>query len=188
VRCDEQSAHEIASSDARNVSDTSRAYSVSVSASASAITIELESPYSDGIAELLRLGTEYSLSLYPPEECFLLTPAQLDEPGVRVYVARDQDGRAIAMGALVAHHDGGELKRMFVHQQARRLGLASRILSRIEDEARAQGLARLVLETGPRHDAALALYRRRGYRPIPQFGPYVGSASSVCFAKDLTAA
>ncbi|MHA7985193.1 GNAT family N-acetyltransferase [Rathayibacter sp. CAU 1779] len=156
-----------------------------MSASASPITIGLESPYADGIGELLRLGTEYSLSLYPPEECFLLTPAELDEPGVHVYVARGEAGAALAMGALVARHDEGELKRMFVHPDARRLGLASRILSRIEDDARALGLSRLVLETGPRHDAALALYRRHGYVPIPQFGHYVGSPSSVCFAKDL---
>ncbi|NNC12190.1 GNAT family N-acetyltransferase [Planctomonas sp. JC2975] len=155
--------------------------------SPSTITIGLESPYANGIEELLRLGAEYSLSLYPPEECFLLTPAELDEPGVRLFVARDDAGGALAMGALVARHDEGELKRMFVHPDSRRLGLASRILTRIEDAAMAQGLPRLVLETGPLHDAALAFYRRHGYVPIPRFGPYVGSPSSVCFAKELGA-
>ncbi|WP_243062128.1 GNAT family N-acetyltransferase [Humibacter sp. RRB41] len=153
----------------------------------SVVTLELETAYAPGIEELLRLGSEYALSLYPPEECFLLTPAELDEPGVRVYVARTERGDAVAMGALVPHGDEGELKRMFVHQDARRLGLASRILTRIEDDARAIGLTRLVLETGRLHDAALALYGRHGYSRIPRFGPYVTSSSSVCLAKSLTA-
>lgn len=42
-----------------------------------------------------------------------------------------------------------------------------------------------MLETGPLHEAALALYRRHGFREIPQFGQYVGEEFSVCFSRPL---
>jgi putative acetyltransferase len=59
------------------------------------------------------------------------------------------------------------------------------VLEALEAEARALGIARLVLETGTRQGEALALYRRTGFSRIPPFGEYVGSPLSVCMAKDL---
>jgi putative acetyltransferase len=46
-------------------------------------------------------------------------------------------------------------------------------------------MRRLVLETGPRQLAALALYRRAGFVAIPRFGEYTHSELSLCMGKDL---
>jgi ribosomal protein S18 acetylase RimI-like enzyme len=63
-------------------------------------------------------------------------------------------------------------------------GVASWPLS----EARALGVRRLVLETGVRQAAALALYRATGFDPIPLFGEYrLSPETSVCLGKELLA-
>ncbi len=151
-------------------------------------TIAIESPRQAGIGALLRQSAEYAQSLYPPESNFLLGVAELELPGVTFYAARDESGRAVGIAARVDQGDGvAELKRMFVDPGARGQGIAGRLLARAEADALAAGIRRVVLETGPQSDAALALYRECGYREIAQFGQYVGEEFSVCFAKDLTA-
>ena len=100
--------------------------------------------------------------------------------------ARDAADRALGMAALVSRGDGSaELKRTFVRDDARGQGLAGRLLDRIEMDAATSGIQHIELETGPLQYAALALYERRGYARIPNFGPYVGDEFSVCFAKEL---
>lgn len=94
--------------------------------------------------------------------------------------------RAVGCGAVRRIGDGvGEIKRMYVSPEARGGGIGRTILTALDLEARRLGLRRLLLETGKRQAAALALYRRAGYAPIPPFGEYVGSPLSVCMAKDL---
>ena len=155
--------------------------------SGAAISVQTESPRQDDVVELLRLGTAFAQSLYPPENNFLLNVEELARPGATVYVARD-GGHAIGMAALVPWGVAvTELKRMFVHPDARGHGTATRLLERIESDARAAGLRQIVLETGTLHTAAQALYARCGYSPIPQFGQYIGEKYSYCMAKMLSA-
>jgi GNAT superfamily N-acetyltransferase len=63
----------------------------------------------------------------------------------------------------------GEVTRLFVVPPARRRGVASRLLQRLEDHARVLRLPALRLDT--RHDLveARALYARHGYREVPAF-------------------
>jgi putative acetyltransferase len=150
-------------------------------------SIAVEPPRQDEVEVLLRMSAEYAEALYPPESNFLLGIDDLEQPTVSFYVARDATARAHGIAALVELEADGtaELKRMFVHPEARGHGLASGLLDRIETDAASRGIRRIVLETGPRHDSALALYARHGYQQIAQFGHYVGEEFSVCFAKQL---
>ncbi|MGR0221503.1 GNAT family N-acetyltransferase [Agromyces sp. ZXT2-6] len=153
------------------------------------LSISIESPREPGIARLLEGSTAYAQSLYPPESNFLLDVSQLETPGTTVYVARSGDGTALGMAALVESDDlgpsRGELKRMFVLDDARGLGVASALIERIETDAAERGIREILLETGPLHHAALALYAKHGYRRVEQFGQYVGERFSVCMAKSL---
>ena len=159
------------------------------------MTIAIESPRQPEIAELLRLSGEYAQSLYPPESNFLLGVEALAQPGVALYVARDATARALGIAALVGGAGTGdgipstaELKRMFVHPDARGRGVAGRLLTEMETDAATSGIREIVLETGPASQAALAFYRSVDYREIPPFGQYVGEEFSVCFAKVLPGA
>ena len=149
-------------------------------------TVSIEAARQNDVVELLSLGAEHARALYPAENCFLLNVDELEEPGVDVYVARDEGGHALGMAALVPWGTAvTELKRMFVHPEVRGRGVASALLTHIEGDARASALRQIVLETGTKHDAAQALYSRHGFVEIPQFGIYIGEPFSVCMAKML---
>jgi len=154
------------------------------------MSIEVEPARQPDVERMLAGSSAYVRTLgYPPEANFLLDVEQLEQPGVRVYVARDRFGTALGIAALIegpALGEGiGELKRMFVAERARSRGVAGRLLHTIETEALSRGLHQLVLETGTLHLAAQALYAKHGYRRIEPFGQYVGEPYSVCMAKDL---
>ncbi len=57
------------------------------------------------------------------------------------------------------------------------------MLGELERWAQQLGYQRCVLETGKKQPEAIALYTRRGYHLIPNYGQYVGVESSVCFEK-----
>ena len=105
-------------------------------------------------------------------------------------------GRPVGCGAVRSIRDAdlmrelgprvGELKRMYVAPDARGQGIGRTLLARLEAEARALGLARLVLESGIHQPEALALYRGAGFTDNPAYGEYVASSrTSVCLAKGL---
>jgi GNAT superfamily N-acetyltransferase len=99
-----------------------------------------------------------------------------------------QDGNPAGCGAVrLLDPETAELKRMFVAPAVRGRGLGGRLVAALEDEARALGVRRLVLETGIRQIAALALYRASGFESIPLYGEYLLSPNtSVCLGKVLT--
>jgi len=59
------------------------------------------------------------------------------------------------------------------------------VLGALEAHALARGWTVLRLETGPLQAEAIGLYTSAGYAPIPAFGPYVGSMTSLCFEQRL---
>jgi putative acetyltransferase len=76
---------------------------------------------------------------------------------------------------------------MYVSPVVRGKGLGRRLLAALEAEALALGVRRLVLETGVRQAAALALYRATGFQRIPLFGEYcLSPETSVCLGKDIS--
>ena len=95
-------------------------------------------------------------------------------------------GEAVACGATRVLADGAlEVKRMYVRPHFRGRGLAKRILSALEANARTRGVRRLVLETGTRQPEAIALYRASGFAAIEPYGQFVGDPHSRCFEKIL---
>lgn len=149
------------------------------------MSIAIEPARQPDVERLLEGSEVFARSLYVEEECFLLDISELDKPEVTVFVAR-LDGGAVGMSALVDAGDGSaELKRLFVDDSARGKGVAGSLLGAVEAHARAAGVGVLRLETGPRSDAALALYAKHGFVHIPLFGQYIGSSSSVCMEKVL---
>jgi GNAT superfamily N-acetyltransferase len=116
---------------------------------------------------------------------FRLDPEEVG-PGRGAFLVAYAGGEPVGCGAVRRlDAETAEIKRMFVVPGLRGQGIAGRVLSGLEDEARALGVRRLVLETGVRQPEAIALYRRFGFADIPAFGEYIGSELSVCLGKAL---
>jgi putative acetyltransferase len=128
--------------------------------------------------------------LSPREFQFQLTAEQMAEPSVRVFVARDGDGRAVGMGSLKDHGGGlGEVKRMYTLPEVRSKRVGALLLARIEAEAKANGLKRLVLETGeaPEFGPAWRIYERGGFVQCGAVLDYPDSGYSRFYEKHLVA-
>ena len=78
-----------------------------------------------------------------------------------------------------------EIKRMFVSQGKRNKGFATMILMELEKWVSELSCTKCILETGKRQPDAIGLYKKNGYKPIPNYGQYTGVENSVCFQKEL---
>ncbi|CAN5367902.1 hypothetical protein BH23BAC2_BH23BAC2_21370 [soil metagenome] len=92
----------------------------------------------------------------------------------------------IGCGALKEFHkEVMEIKRMFILKEKRGKGYASQILNELEVWAKELGFKTCILETGINQPEAIALYKKRGYHFIPNYGQYAGIEKSFCFKKDI---
>jgi len=63
-----------------------------------------------------------------------------------------------------------EIKRMYVISESRGKGVATKVLKELECWAKELSYNKCVLETGKRQPEAIELYRKNGYKIIPNFG------------------
>ncbi|WP_329338103.1 GNAT family N-acetyltransferase [Streptomyces sp. NBC_00663] len=140
-----------------------------------------------------QVQAEYAVRYGDDGDATPLAPSDFDPPNGVYLIAYDADDSPVATGGWRAqdtndegYRDGdAELKRMYVIEQARGNGLARRILAALEEDARAAGRVRMVLETGDKQPEAIALYASSGYEPCEKFGYYRHYESSRCYAKAL---
>jgi DNA-binding MarR family transcriptional regulator/N-acetylglutamate synthase-like GNAT family acetyltransferase len=96
-------------------------------------------------------------------------------PPAGVLVLARLRGRTVGCGALKFHGDGrADVKRMWVAETARGLGVGRRILADLERRAAVAGAWTLCLETNRTLVEAIGLYRSAGYREVARFSnePY----------------
>ena len=109
------------------------------------------------------------------------------EPGA-TYVVATSEGVPVAYGGIrplpAAGEATAEIKRMWVDRDWRGAGLGTRMLRHLEDLARTQGYARVVLDTNATLREAIAMYERAGYDRIDRYNdnPY----AEAFFAKELS--
>lgn len=84
------------------------------------------------------------------------------------------DGLPIGCVGLKGGADYAEIKRLWIAPSARGLGLAKRLMAKIEDIARELGITTLRLDTNRALPEAIALYRNSGWAEIERFNddPY----------------
>ncbi|MFE4049089.1 GNAT family N-acetyltransferase [Streptomyces sp. YIM B13518] len=136
---------------------------------------------------------EYDIRYGDGGDATPMDPADFRPPNGVYLIAYDESGVPVASGGWRAqdandegNRDGdAELKRMYVIEQMRGRGLARRILAALEEDARAAGRVRMVLETGTKQPEAIALYASSGYEPCEKFGYYRFHEDSRCYAKAL---
>lgn len=152
------------------------------------VVIAAETPLQDDVRAMVAALNATMRPLTPPEFQFQLTVEQMAKPSIVVLVARNADGRAVGMGSLKDHGDGlGEVKRMYTLPETRGARIGSKLVARIEAEARNLGIARLVLETGeaPGFEEAWRVYERNGFRQCAAVLDYPDSGFSRFYDKKL---
>lgn len=79
-----------------------------------------------------------------------------------------------------------EVKRMYVADGHRGKGIGTAILNELERWATELGQTATVLELGNNQPEAILLYKKQGYKVIPNYGQYIGlEATSICMKKEL---
>ena len=119
------------------------------------------------LARRFETGFDPAASL--PVDAAELTPPR----GVQLVASVDTAW--VACGSIKTVAPGvGYIKRMWVSDAARGLGLGRRMLAALEAEARTLGMHTVRLETNRALAEAIALYRSAGYTEVPPFNaePY----------------
>jgi DNA-binding MarR family transcriptional regulator/N-acetylglutamate synthase-like GNAT family acetyltransferase len=96
-------------------------------------------------------------------------------PPAGVFLVASLRGEPVGCGGLKFHRDApAELKRMWIAESVRGLGVGRRLLSELESRAAARGVTVLRLETNRALVEAIGLYRSAGYREVEPFNeePY----------------
>lgn len=154
--------------------------------------IQWEHPSSETASSLIAELDAYLSPLYPIESQHGYSIEKLVEQRVEFFVAY-HGGEPAGCGGVQFICDPqdlderyGELKRMYVRNEYRGLGLAKRLLEHLETLALERGVTVMRLETGIHQPEAIALYERCGYYRIPPFGSYPpDDPLSLCYEKRL---
>jgi putative acetyltransferase len=141
----------------------------------------------DAVRDLLKLHLAGMNAASPPGTVFALDLAGLKAPNITVWSA--WRGKSLcgigALKELDAHT--GEVKSMRTHPDHLRSGVGAALLEHIIAAARARGIRKLSLETGdgPEFEAALSLYKKRGFVKGEPFADYQPSDFNQFFHLQL---
>lgn len=141
--------------------------------------------------QMVALAQEDITQRYGSADANPIEPVQFDPPE-GIFLVAWHDGQPIGCAGwrIVGEpgdvmEDVAEIKRMYVVPSARNTGVASALLKALEDTARENGVRRMILETGLAQPEAMALYTKRGYEKIPNYGYYKDEPDCVSFGRDL---
>ncbi|WP_282939359.1 GNAT family N-acetyltransferase [Paenibacillus sp. RC67] len=149
------------------------------------VLLKLTNSTDPDLLQLITQLDEYLFGKYPAEEVFVV---DFKDPAIHdvVFVTAYIDNVAVGCGAYrPLDEESAELKRIYVDNLYRKRGIASKILSWLEQEAQQAGYSTLRLETGPEQPESIALYEKCGFYHIEPFGEYVHCPSSICMEKKL---
>ncbi|MFG6469222.1 GNAT family N-acetyltransferase [Roseateles sp. BYS87W] len=138
---------------------------------------------------LMALSEAYMGALYPAESNHFEPPSGLREPHGLFLGAWCGDA-LLGCGGVKFHAPQsvpayGEIKRLFVLEQARGRGLAQQLMAQLEAQLVARGVGWARLETGIHQPEAIGLYRRLGYAECGPFGGYQPDPLSLFMEKRL---
>ncbi|MEV1132121.1 helix-turn-helix domain-containing GNAT family N-acetyltransferase [Agromyces sp. NPDC049794] len=133
--------------------------------------------YYDELTRRFADGFDAGQSLHPDMHEFT-------EP-TGLFVLARLHGRAIGCGGVLFQDDGSAyLKRMWVDESVRGMGVGRRILEALERAAREHGAASVTLETNATLTEAIAMYRKAGYVEVEPFNDEF--YADLWFEKPLT--
>jgi GNAT superfamily N-acetyltransferase len=107
-------------------------------------------------------------------------PGAYAPPGGLLWIARDGDAAAGCVALRRLDAGTAEMKRMYVRETHRGMGLGRKLAVAVIEEARKRGHSRIVLDTLPKLSTAIALYRDLGFRECAPYLPEP-TPGALCF-------
>ena len=105
---------------------------------------------------------------------------------IKFAVVAYENGKPVSCGAIKEYsNDTMEIKRMYTLPESRGRGIAAKVLSDLENWTKELSFERCILETGKKQPEAIALYKKNGYKLIPNYGQYAEVENSLCFKKEF---
>lgn len=105
---------------------------------------------------------------------------------MRHVVVAYKNDKPVGCGAIKEYSSNTmEIKRMYTLPENRGKGIATKVLTELEIWTAELSYEKCVLETGKRQPEAIELYKKNGYKLIPNYGQYVGIKNSLCFEKEI---
>ena len=102
-----------------------------------------------------------------------------------VVIAYDKDMPVGSASFKRYDDESAEVKRVFVKKEYRGQGISIELMKKLEARAHEKGFKYFILESGEPLVAAMSLYRKFGYKVIPNYGQYVDMEESICMKKEL---
>jgi GNAT superfamily N-acetyltransferase len=105
---------------------------------------------------------------------------------IKFAVVAYENGKPVSCGAIKEYsNDTMEIKRMYTLPESRGRGIAAKVLSDLENWTKELSFKKCILETGKKQPEAIALYKKNGYKLIPNYGQYAEVENSLCFKKEF---
>jgi putative acetyltransferase len=105
---------------------------------------------------------------------------------IKYTVVAYENEKPVSCGAIKEYNPNTmEIKRMYTLPEFRGKGIATKVLIELEKWVNELGYEKCILETGEKQPEAIALYKKNGYKLIPNFGQYAEVENSVCFEKEM---
>jgi GNAT superfamily N-acetyltransferase len=105
---------------------------------------------------------------------------------IKYVVVAYEDDKPLGCGAMKEYSpDTVEIKRMYTTPESRGKGVATNVLTTLEKWAVEMAYQKCILETGEKQPEAIGLYKKSGYKLIPNYGQYAGIENSLCFEKTI---
>lgn len=130
-----------------------------------------ESQYKDDFVRLTKLWLNEYFWIEPSDEDLFADPhTAYVKTGGEILIAVDKEKEFVAgVCALAFHPDESywELSKLSVDPQYQRQGIAEKLMDAIIELAKKKGASKLYLDTNQVLEAAVRLYRRKGFEEIP---------------------
>jgi GNAT superfamily N-acetyltransferase len=105
---------------------------------------------------------------------------------IKYVVVAYENSRPVGCGAIKEYAPNTmEIKRMYTLPENRGMGIATKVLTELEIWAAELSYEKCILETGKKQPEAIGLYKKSGYKLIPNYGQYAEIGNSVCFEKNI---
>lgn len=151
------------------------------------VRIKVDDLRSPEVIELLRSHLQNLAAISPPESMHALGIEALKKPDITFWSVWEDD-KLMGCGALKQlDSQHGELKSMRTAAAHLRMGVASRLVEHMIEEAKRRNYRRLSLETGAgtAFEPAHALYDKFGFQRCGPFGDYVEDPNSVFMTREV---